>query len=142
MTDRGVLLVRTGGRELGLMLRDVIEVSDHGAVWQVPARLPAFRGVIQVRGKIVALLHLGALLGESDCPAGPPSQTMVLVAAGRWHFALEVDSADAAPDERILPPPEGTGFASWASGAVQRGGGWVPVLNVEALTRRWQEAAA
>jgi len=142
MSDRGVLLVRSGGRELALALADVLEVADRGALGLVPARLAAFRGVIFARGRCVALLHLGALLGESACPPGPPALTMVLVSAGRWQFALEVESADAAPEERILPPPDGSGFADWATGAVRRSGGWVPVLNVEALTRRWQEAAA
>ena len=142
MSDRGVLLVRSGGRELGLALADVLEVADRGALGRVPARHPAFRGVIQARGRCVALLHLGSLLSGAACPPGAPALSMVLVTAGRWQFALEVESADAAPDEPILPPPDGSGFASWARGAVKRGGRWIPVLDVEALTRRWQEAAA
>ncbi|HXI19673.1 MAG TPA: hypothetical protein VNH46_01225, partial [Gemmatimonadales bacterium] len=57
-------------------------------------------------------------------------------------LALEVEWVDAAPDEEILPPPEGSGVAAWAVGVVRRGRAWIPILNLGALAERLREAGA
>lgn len=138
MTGRGVLLVRTEGRLLGIPLADVAEVGDVGILQTVPATIPALRGVMTVRGRLVPLFHLGALVGGRGCPAAAPGGTMVLAqVATRW-IALEVDEADAAPQEEILSTFMESGAGSWTLGAVRRPDGWVPVLNLEALAERWR----
>jgi chemotaxis signal transduction protein len=138
MSGRGVLLVRSEGRQLGIPLVDVVEVSGIAGVQRVPAGLPSFRGVMPARGRLVPLFHLGALVGGRGCPAGAGADTMVLAQVrGRW-VALEVDEVDAAPDEEILPYPIDRAGAGWTVGAVRRGEGWVPILNLEALAERWQ----
>ena len=65
----GFLLVRTGDRRVGLELAHVIEVTQIGAVHPVPSREPAVRGVAAVHGRIMPVLHLGALLDVAECPA-------------------------------------------------------------------------
>jgi chemotaxis signal transduction protein len=138
MNSRGVLLVRTEGRLLGLRLGDVAEVGDVGPVQPVPATIPALRGVTTVRGRLVPLFHLGALVGERRCPSGAPAGTMVLAQVAERWIALEVEEADAAPEEEILTTFMDSGAGSWTLGAVRRADGWVPILNLEALAERWR----
>src|SRR2546430_16581 len=47
----------------------VLEVGDLGEVLEVPRALAAVRGVTPLRGRLVPLIHLGALLGERTPPA-------------------------------------------------------------------------
>ena len=61
----GYLLVRAGNRSVGLALEQVVEVLDPGEAFPVPALEPSMRGVTTVRGQIMPLVHLGALLDGS-----------------------------------------------------------------------------
>jgi purine-binding chemotaxis protein CheW len=138
VSTRGVLLVRSGGRRLGLPLAGILEVGEPGPVNLVPGSAPAIRGVVHARGRLVPLAHLGALVSGGTCPAPHPERSVVLATvADRW-LALEVDEVDAAPEEEVLPPPEGSGLAAWALGVVRRDDGWVPILNLDALADRLQ----
>lgn len=138
MISRGVLLVRTGGRRLGLPLVGILEVGDATVVSRVPGSAPSIRGMVRARGRLVPLAHLGALVSGEACPAPDPDRSVVLATvADRW-LALEVDEVDAAPDEEVLPPPEGSGLAAWALGVVRRDNGWIPILNLDALADRLQ----
>jgi chemotaxis signal transduction protein len=136
MSGHGILLVRSGGRELGLPLEGVLEVGSILQVDVVPGVAPAVRGVTEARGRLVPLAHLGALLAGESCPPLDRENTQVLaLVAGQW-LALEVDAADAAPADAILPPPEGSGLAAWVVGVVRREKSWIPVLNLDALADR------
>jgi len=132
MSRRGYLLVTAGGRAVGLAVEGVIEVFTPGAVYPVPAQSPAMRGVTPVRGHLVPLVHLGALLGGPvpDAPGG----TAVLVDAPR-PIALEVESAEAVIHESLLPPPEGEQLP-WAVGLAAGAAGPVPVLDLAAVVAR------
>ncbi len=136
MSGHGILLVGSEGRSLGLPLANVLEVGPVGRVDPIPGGAPAVRGLTLARGRLVPLAHLGALLGGTVCPPLLPDRTQVLtIVGGRW-LAIEVDHADAAPADAVLPPPEGSGLAAWVVGVVRQGGGWIPVLNLEALADR------
>jgi chemotaxis signal transduction protein len=138
VNQRGVLLVRSAGRRLGLPLRGVLEVGEVAEVQPVPGAAPAVRGVMPVRGRLVPLAHLGALLSGGTCPPVAADRAAILAeVASRW-LALEVDEVDAAPDEEILPPPEGSGLAAWVLGVVRRDETWIPILNLDALGERLQ----
>lgn len=138
MTIRGVLLVRSGGRRLGLPLVGILEVGEATLIDRVPGTAPAVRGVMRARGHLVPLAHLGALVSGGACPAPNPDRSVVLATvADRW-LALEVDEVDAAPDEEVLQPPEGSDLAAWALGVVRRDNGWIPILNLDALADRLQ----
>lgn len=142
MTVTGILLVRTAGRHVGITLEHVIAVTELGAVSQVPSALPAVRGVTVARGRLITLLHLGALLAGGPCPEGALSTTVVLVSAAGTMIALEVEDADTVPGAAMLPPPEGSEFAGWALGAIRQGQGWIPVLDLEALVAQWRAREA
>ena len=136
--SRGYLLVRVDAKSYGLPLGRVLEVGDLGEVLDVPHTLAAMRGVTPLRGRLVPLLHLGALLGERAPPAAT-GRTAVLVELGAGegvrHVALEVDDADDVVREAALPIPRGESLP-WASGVARRRGMLVPILDLDALGDR------
>jgi chemotaxis signal transduction protein len=136
----GHLLVRAGGRLVGLPLDQVVEVLDPGAAFPVPAREPAVRGVTVVRGRILPLVHLGALLDGGACPA-ERSQTGVLVDLAGRRLCLEVEDAESVLYEPGLPVPSGTAL-SWAAAVARTEGGLVPLLDLAALGARIMETTA
>ncbi len=90
----GHLLVRAGRRLVGLPLAQVIEVLDPGATFAVPALEPAVRGVAVVRGRILPLVHLGALLDGTACPAARTEIGVLVELSGR-RVCLEVEDAES-----------------------------------------------
>jgi chemotaxis signal transduction protein len=132
VTRRGYLLVTAGGRAVGLAVEGVVEVFSPAAVYPVPAESPAMRGVVPVRGRLVPLVHLGALLGGPCAPE--PSGLAVLVNAPR-PIALEVEAAEAVIHESLLPPPDGEQLP-WAVGLAAGAAGPVPVLDLAAVVAR------
>ena len=136
--SRGYLLVRVDGKPYGLPLARVLEVGDLGEVLDVPRALAAVRGVTPLRGRLVPLIHLGALLGERS-PPPDRGRTAVLVELGAGEgvrrVALEVDDADDVVRETALPVPRGESLP-WASGVARRKGTLVPILDLDALGDR------
>ena len=136
--SRGYLLVRVDGRAYGLPLGRVLEVGDLGDVLDVPRVLPAMRGLTPLRGRLVPLLHLGALMGERAAPA-ERGRTAVLVEIGAGEgarqVAFEVDDADDVVREAALPVPRGESLP-WASAVARRRGALVPILDLDALGDR------
>src|SRR5437764_960912 len=119
IVGRGYLLVRVDGKHYGLPLARVLGVGDLGEVLDVPRALAAVRGVTPLRGRLVPLVHLGALLGERPPPA-ERGRAAVLVQLGAGEglrqVALEVDDADDVVRETALPVPPGESLP-WAAGA-------------------------
>src|SRR5437899_1869898 len=136
--SRGYLLVRVDGKPYGLPLGRVLEVGDLGEVLDVPRALAAVRGVTPLRGRLVPLIHLGALLGERS-PPPDRGRTAVLVELGAGEgvrrVALEVDDADDVVRETALPVPRGESLP-WAAGVARRKGTLVPILDLDALGDR------
>lgn len=130
----GYLVVRAEGRAYGVPIAGVLEVADIGEVLDVPRALPAVRGVTPARGRLVPLVHLGALLGERPAPA-EQGRTAVVVQLGARVVAFEVDDADEVVREAPLPVPPGQRLP-WASGVARRAEGLVPVLDLAALGDR------
>jgi purine-binding chemotaxis protein CheW len=131
---KGFLLVRAEGKAYGLPVARVIEVGDVQEVLDVPRALPAVRGLTPLRGRLVPLIHLGALLSGVAAPA-VRGGTVVLVEVGRRQVAFEVDDADAVIREEALPVPRGQSLP-WAAGVAERDGGLVPILDLDALGDR------
>lgn len=133
--SRGFLLVRVEGKAYGLPLARVLEVGDLGEVLAVPRALPAMRGLTPLRGRLVPVVHLGALMGERPAPAERGrAAVLVEIGAGEGvrHVAFEVDDADDVVREPALPVPRGESLR-WASGVARRRGALVPILDLEAL---------
>jgi chemotaxis signal transduction protein len=136
----GYLLVRAGGRLIGLPLDQVVEVLDPGPAFPVPSREPAVGGVVVVRGRILPLAHLGALLEDTACPAAR-SETAVLVELAGRRVCLEVEAAESVLHGAGLPVPAGTALP-WASAVARTEDGLVPLLDLTALGARMTEATA
>lgn len=135
---KGYLLVRSEGKSYGLPVGRVLEVGDATEVLQVPRTLPAVRGLTPLRGRLVPLIHLGALLTGREAPQLVEGvRTVVLVELGTRQVAFEVDDADAVVREQPLPVPRGQALP-WASGVAEQeqGGGLVPILDLDALGDR------
>ena len=136
----GFLLVRTGGRRVGLELAHVIEVIQIGSVHPVPSRERAVRGVTTVQGRIIPVLHLGALLDLAECPA-QLGDTLVVVTVDGRRVGLEIDEAEVIVREPALPVPPGATFP-WAIGVARHPDGLVPLLDLSALSSRFMEATS
>ena len=134
--SRGYLLVRAKGKSYGLPVARVHEVGDLGQVMDVPRSLPAVRGLTPLRGRLVPLVHLGALLGDRAPPAERGRAAVLVELRGRF-VALEVDDADEVVREDPLPVPRGQSLP-WAGGVARhRGaGGLVPILDLDLLGDR------
>lgn len=135
----GFLLVRTGRRRVGLELSHVVEVIQVGAVHPVPSLEPAVRGVVPVHGRIVPVIHLGALLDAGPCPPVFGHLVVVVMVEGR-HVCLEIDDAEIVVREPALPVPPGTTLP-WAIGVARHPEGLVPLLDLAALGSRFAEAS-
>ena len=134
--SRGYLLVRADGKSYGLPVARVHEVGDLGQVMDVPRSVAAVRGLTPLRGRLVPLVHLGALLGDRSPPAERGRAAVLVELRGRF-VALEVDDADEVVREDPLPVPRGQSLP-WAGGVARhRGaGGLVPILDLDLLGDR------
>ena len=136
----GHLLVRAGARLVGLPLDQVVEVLDPGTSFPVPASEPAMRGVAVVRGRILPLVHLGALLDGGACPA-ERAETGVLVELAGRRLCLEVEEAESVLYDPGLAVPPGTSLP-WAAAVARTDRGLVPLLDLVALGARFTEIPA
>jgi purine-binding chemotaxis protein CheW len=134
------LLVRAGGRLVGLPLTQVVEVLDPGAAFPVPSVEPAVRGVSVIRGRILPLVHLGALLEGRPCPA-ERSELGVLVELGGRRVCLEVEEAESVLYERGMSVQTGSALP-WAAGVARTADGLIPLLDLAALGARFSETTA
>lgn len=131
-------MVRVDGKAYGLPLTRVVEVGDLAEVLEVPRALAAMRGLTPLRGRLVPVVHLGALMGDRS-PPETRGQAAVLVELGAGegarYVAFEVDDADDVVREAALPVPHGESLP-WASGVARRRGALVPILDLDALGDR------
>jgi purine-binding chemotaxis protein CheW len=130
----GFLLVRVGTRAYGLPLERVVEVADLTEVLPVPRTDASVRGLTPLRGRLVPLVHLGALLGLRAPPPEHGRAAVLLQLAGH-QVALEVDDAEEVVRVAALPLPDGESLP-WAVGVAPRGDGLVPILDLDALGER------
>jgi chemotaxis signal transduction protein len=140
MSGAGHLLVRAGPRLVGLPLAQVVEVLDPGTAFPVPATEPTVRGVAVVRGRIVPLVHLGALLEGRPCPQDRSDVAVMVELAGR-RLCLELEAAETLLYEPGLPIVPGAGLP-WAAAVARTEHGLVPLLDLTALGARFTEASA
>jgi chemotaxis signal transduction protein len=136
----GHLLVRAGARLVGLPLTQVVEVLDPGAAFPVPSVEPAVRGVSVIRGRILPVVHLGALLEGRPCPT-ERSELGVLVELGGRRLCLEIEEAESVLYERGMPVQAGSALP-WAAGVARTPQGLVPLLDLAALGARFTETSA
>jgi chemotaxis signal transduction protein len=136
----GYLLVRAGSRTVGLLLDQVIEVMDVGETFAVPAVEPAVRGVTRVRGRIMPLVHLGALLDGSSCPDQRGDTAVVVELSGR-RVCLEVEAAETVLKDSGLPISTEAAMP-WAVAVARTEEGLLPLLDLTGLGARITEGSA
>ncbi len=135
----GFLLVRSDSRRVGLPLAQVLGVVLLGDVRPVPVIAPAVRGLVAVHGRMLPLIHLGALLtGGRSLTRGDVG---VIVSVEGRRVCLEVEDAEILVREAALPVPPGEALP-WAVGVARYGDGLVPLLDLAALSNRLMEVAA
>lgn len=139
MSAEGWLLVRAGGRRVGLALGQVIEVLDLGPLYPVPSTEPAVRGVTSYRGRIVPLVHLASLLDGRAAEAAT-GDTAVMVRLGGRRVCLQVDDAEEVLREPGLPVPRDVSLP-FAVAVARQPGGIVPLLDLTAVGARISETA-
>jgi chemotaxis signal transduction protein len=118
----------------------VVEVTQLGPVHPVPSVEPAVRGVAAVQGRMVPVVHLGALLEGSPCPARTENLAVVVLLDDR-RLCLEIEEAEILVHQPALPVPPGETLP-WAIGVAQHEDGLVPLLDLSALSSRLMEAAS
>lgn len=107
-----LVVVRLGGARYGFDAAHVVEVLAPARVTSVPGTPGWVKGVIQHRGRILAVIDLEALLGWGSGTADAPSR-VVVVSAGGMTFAVAADPAvevaavDAGALVPVAPGPEG-----------------------------------
>lgn len=138
--ESGFLLVRAGGRSVGLELSHVIAVTQLGEVRPVPVVEPAVRGLVAMQGRMVPLVHLASLLQGTAYPAEVGSTGVVIMVEGK-RVCLEVEEAEILLREPALPVPPGETLP-WAIGVARHDGELVPLLDLSALSSRLLEAAS
>lgn len=135
--DKGFLLCRVGNSRVGLELTHVLGVTTVGSVHPVPSIDSAVRGVSEVQGKMVLVIHLGSLLEDAPCPP-VQGDVGVLVSVGGRRLCLEVDDAELLVRDGTLPVPSGSTLP-WAFGVARHAGGLVPLLDLPAVSSRLME---
>ena len=136
-TSGAFLLVRAGGRRVGLAVEAVIEVREPDELGTIPSHEPALRGVTALRGQLMPVLNLAALLGGE---AGPGLVVVVTDLGGR-RVGLEVDDADIVVGSGVsLLHADET--LPWARAiAVLPDQVYVPLLDLGALSARLTEVS-
>jgi chemotaxis signal transduction protein len=138
--ESGFLLVRAGGRRVGLELSNVLEVTGLGPVHPVPSLEPAVRGLMAVQKRLVPVVHLGALLEGARHPTEKEELAVVVMIDGR-RICLEIEAAELLMREPALPVPPGETLP-WAVGVARHDDGLVLLLDLSALSSRLMEAAS
>ncbi len=83
------LIFRVGAGRWYLPVASVVEVLRRVPVTRVPGAASAVRGLVNHRGRVLTVAHLGQILDVPLDLAG--SEEVVVVEAGGHRFALAVD---------------------------------------------------
>ena len=137
------VVFRAGSGWYALPLTAVREVLlPRPPLVRVPGAAPAVRGAMNLRGRVVALVELAALLGAADpeatprLPSGEPSPAhVVLLAAGGGGLGLLVGAVFGVEPLRSPPGSGGEGPVRGATTS-ERHGATVTVLDPAGLEAR------
>jgi serine/threonine-protein kinase len=91
---RDLVLARAGGRRIGVLADEAASVE----AWRAPVPLPhapkAVLGIVSVRGRMLTVLDLRALLDGQQAGAGDAPHTSIIILRGDEQLALAVESVD------------------------------------------------
>lgn len=83
------LIFRLGAQRCYLPVESVVQVMRGISLTRVPASVAAVRGLVNHRGKVLTVAHMGEILGVPQ--DGGPGDVIVVEDGGR-RFALAVDA--------------------------------------------------
>jgi purine-binding chemotaxis protein CheW len=132
-----IVCFRLGEEEYGVDILCTQEILTVPPITRVPAADGAIRGLIHVRGQIIALIDLRVRLGMPECQLGETTR-IVVVKWGEQIVGMLVDAVTAVlrirPNE-IEPPPGAPASldAGCVGGLVRLPHHLVILLNVEAV---------
>lgn len=118
--------VRVAGKHYALPVEQVLEVAELGEIAAVPGAPPEILGLRNLRGEVLPVLALAAVLGLGE---GDPSR-VVVVESGELRAGLRVDEV---PDVEELPPSSEQVDSDLLRGACMVDGELIGALDVDAL---------
>lgn len=129
-----------GSERYGLPLAEVREVVNPAAMSSVPRAPAAVRGIMNLRGRVVTVVDLAALLGIAAPAQAPLAPTVlpgkvVLLDRGRRDLGLLVGEVDGVHPLEDLAPAPGEALPS-VRGVAQAPRGAVTVLDSDGLDRQ------
>jgi purine-binding chemotaxis protein CheW len=121
------VLVRVGTEAYALPVESVLEVAEPGAITPVPGASASVLGVRNLRGQVLPVFNLAAVLGvQAD-----RTQPRLLVAEDNGRRAGF--TIDEVRDVGTLPEPTDTSDSTLLAGASLTAEGLVGVIDVPAL---------
>lgn len=116
-------------------IREVVAAPSHYT--RVPRAPPVLRGVMNLRGRVVPVVDLRALLEAPEPSQGStslsPALRIVLLEMGRRDLGLLVTDVDGIESiEKVVPAPQRTG-PSTVKGLARLGALAITVLDAEGL---------
>ncbi len=136
--QRHILVFRSASREFGLDISCVREVLRPKEVYPLPKTPPFVEGVIQLRGRIVALIDLGKKLCSEETGQESNKRIIVCKVSG-FIVGLTVTNLSevlALSPEDFGPTPEPLSTqveSNFLSGLAKVGERIIPILNLEHL---------
>jgi len=103
-----VVVFRLGAEEYGIDIDVVREIIRRTEVTPVPHAAKAVKGVINLRGKIIAIVDLRARFGLPPAE-GTSTERIIVVEMDKHLVGVEVDAATEVlrlPQDSIEPPPD------------------------------------
>lgn len=100
------LLLRCRSWLCALPLADVVETMRVLPLKPVAGAPPYVRGLAMIRGELVPVVSLAALLGEDAQGRAPRGQRLVLLRAAGRRLAIEVDEVLRVLPQALPPGPQ------------------------------------
>jgi purine-binding chemotaxis protein CheW len=105
---RRVVTFRVDQRAFGIDVGDVREIKGWQATTPLPHSAPYVRGVINLRGAIIAVYDLRRRIGEGETQASN-THVIIVVDAGEQVVGILVDAVSDivdVPAQAVKPPPQ------------------------------------
>jgi len=131
-----LLLFRLRGNQMyGINVFKVREVLNCPRLFSMPKQHRFVRGVAHVRGASISIIDLGACVRMPDIEK--PEDSLVIITEYNTKIqGFLVDSVDRIINknwESVLPPPKGSGNASYLTAVTQHEDVLIEILDVEKI---------
>lgn len=129
---------RCGQTNYGIPIMTVREIRSWQPTTGIPGRLNSSRGVLDIRGTVVEVFDLNALLGGPETEPGAGSVVLVLALDDRV-VGLLVDAVSdiiQTSTAEMMPVPANYGGSGWparVTAMVQHEGGLIGILDLDRI---------